>query len=134
MTTLPKDEQVRLILCEDIRPELNGKVSLLGFFPALSIRVKEVGETIAIPLAFLFLIESPPGKFAGTFSVERPDGKEMFNVAVQAVTNPGDDGTIINVKAVTFPVPMVGVYSALLALDGQKYVRKFNVQVDRNLI
>ena len=125
----PKDENVRLLLCEDVRPELNGKVTLAGFFPGLSIRVPAVGPSVWIQLAFLFVIEAEPGRYTGSVEMRDADGISLFRADTQAEIGEGDDGTLIVVKVIQFPVTKTGEYGIELNLSGTSYPRKFKVQL-----
>lgn len=68
------------IVCEDIRPEVQGKYAILGFFgllPHVNIKVKEMGKPLA-RLVFLANVEGDAGKYKLKFSVVGPDKKKVF--------------------------------------------------------
>jgi hypothetical protein len=68
------------IVCEDIRPEAQGKHAILGFFgllPDVNIKLKEIGKPVA-RLAFLVNVGGGPGKYNLKFSVVGPDKKKPF--------------------------------------------------------
>ncbi len=63
------------MVCEDVRPEMHGKYSILGFFgllPHVNIKLKEMGKALA-RLVFLINVEGDPGKYKFKFSVIGPN-------------------------------------------------------------
>ncbi|MEO6334678.1 MAG: hypothetical protein ABIO91_06800 [Pyrinomonadaceae bacterium] len=70
------------IVCEDVRPEAQGKQAILGFFgllPDVNIKLKEIGKTLP-RLAFLMNIEGDAGKYKFKFTLLGPDKKKVFDV------------------------------------------------------
>jgi hypothetical protein len=88
MMKIPKKAAVKFILAEDVRPEANGKYSLLGVFPGERFMVG--GEApagvenlaFAMPsLVFVFMITDGEGKIHSKFTIFGPDKKALNNVA-----------------------------------------------------
>jgi len=80
---LPTKRDLKFFLAEDIRPEANGKVSLIGLIPGerLAIHGPSPGPNIAfaIPgMSFLFVVTGTSvGQFPARFRITAPDKKTI---------------------------------------------------------
>lgn len=90
------------MVCEDVRPEMHGKYSILGFFgllPHVNIKLKEMGKALA-RLVFLMNVEGDPGKYKLKFTVIGPDRAKVVPAVTLGEMEIMDDPTQRAVAAV----------------------------------
>jgi hypothetical protein len=132
---VPTDDQVELLLCEDVRQEVNGKFMLGGFFPGNQIGVMAVGPTVdAIPLAFFFMIHgSNQGDYNAVFKLTLPSGAPAGIEGRFLIKKLLGKGAVQLVKLPVFVPLESGIWKATLSLDGTDFVRTFQINIDPTL-
>lgn len=131
--TPPTDKDITLFVAEDIRQELNNKVSLAGFFPSSQIGVKDIGPNIAVPLAFLVVVNGGEGTFKFKMDFFSPAGNPIFQgPEVDFEKLPGK-GAQTAAKIMNFPVASAGKYRIDIYFDGKKFSREIEIIHDPTL-
>lgn len=111
-----------LLMAEDIRMEVGGKTSLLGFFPGSIIIGDAAGrevteaEPVVLRLAYMVILTdfpSAPEKFKCSIELVSPHGKAE-KMLDQVIENPGPG------RSATFALSVMG---ARFAVPGVRYVR-----------
>src|SRR5258708_18312707 len=93
---LPTDDQVTLYVADDVRQELNNKITLSGFYTGNSLNVKDIGPNIIMPLSFLVLFTVGEGAFKFKLAFRNPAGQEIFErPEVFLPPNPADKNSTI---------------------------------------
>jgi hypothetical protein len=123
-SVLPSEIDVQLLVCEDIRMEMNHKLTLAGFFPGNSINVGEYGPKNVIPLAFLLLINGGEGTFVANFALKYPDGKVIVKDGPQTIQKNKNQTAAHFLKVTNFPIPQLGPYVFEVTLDGGAVFRR----------
>jgi len=109
------------LVCEDVRPEPFGKMSILGFYgqtPSVNIKIKDVGGTIKI-LFVLGMKAKEAGKYEFTAALYDPNKQELGQVGVVVeITSPVQQ----QVLAVGFvlPVQVLGTYAFKLHMGSKR--------------
>ena len=138
MSPLPPDPpQIRVkhcIVCELVRPEFPGKLSILGYFGSLpDVSISLAGIPVTVPfLSFLFVLEGN-GNFVLTARFNDTTGVDLLRQPKVASTLELTEGKnhnwgfmTVNVK---FSTP--GIYAVtLLANDQVAYESALEVRVD----
>jgi hypothetical protein len=125
--TLPKKEDVRLILAEDARIEQGMKFSLLGYYLGNRIIVADVGPAISIQLAFLVTVDDGEGTFDFVLKIKAPSGNEI--IADSTHMKKLKDTTAVHmIRVINFPVLVAGHYACDVSLDGHMYNLGFSIQ------
>ena len=128
---LPSQEKTIFLLCEDIRQELGGKISLLGVIPANHLTLEGMPQNSAdavIPsLTFVFLFRDGEGEFNGKVGIIAPDEKELIPENEHPMKKGAKDTMNTIFKLAPFKV-MTGKFKPYVVLDGQRYEREFEVQ------
>lgn len=128
------------VVCEDIRREEHGLVSLLGFYgvvPAAEIRVPDLARPIE-RLSFFMLAEGVIDGLDHSYRFEVLDPSGQFLVkGTDSKTGAGNTGRPQKLTlAVTTMSPhlrQVGVYRVVFRVDGQEhFVSTFTVALDSN--
>jgi hypothetical protein len=141
---MAKRYDVRFILCEDIRVEANGKVSMAGIYPGeLIVLLQNIAEaalpagTIAVlsRLCFVFFVSGPPGSVAASINVYSPnrDQKVIESKPLPGKIEQGRTGTI-GFTGSTFPVPALGSYAVELKLDEELHEFGFVVEAGPDFV
>lgn len=109
------------LIAEILRPELNQKATILGFFgrsPYVTIKVHDPQQPLA-DLAFLFLSRPVPvGVYHVGLSVKDPGGVVMFPMAEQTVSQSKNDDTIsLGYSFRPFRLTGAGTYSIALLVN-----------------
>jgi hypothetical protein len=71
---IPTDNEVNVLVCDDVRLEMNKKLTLVGFYAGSSINAANIGPQFTVPLAFLILFSGGEGKFSMRFEIKAPSG------------------------------------------------------------
>ncbi|HSH86864.1 MAG TPA: hypothetical protein VK958_06395 [Methylophilus sp.] len=129
----------RHFICEDIRQELNGKVTLTGVYPDDCLLMPEIlnqdenaKEITAIERLMLLVNISELDKDTEVFAeILKPDG------TIHGVTQPlgttkavknRSFNVIMNLSG--FPVPIAGIYTIKLRIDENQYEVPINIQLE----
>lgn len=138
MIKIPAKSAIRFILAEDVRPEGNGKFSLLGVFPGERFMVggeAPVGSpqnlAFAMPsLAFVFVITDGEGKIPGKFKIISTDKK---TVLIEAPIEKGIEivkgrPAVFITGAKPFAGEKFGSYTAQLEMGNRKFKFPFLIE------
>jgi hypothetical protein len=136
--TLPTDDKIELLVCEDVRQEVYGKFTLGGFFPGREVNVQQVGLSVgAIQLTFFFMIHGPDyGDYNTTFNMVPPSsltsaGLPQLSFILKKEAN---RGAVQIVKMPVFIPTEIGDWKVILTLDGKDFVKTFRVTANPSLI
>jgi hypothetical protein len=118
---------VIFLLCDDVRPEIGNKLTLLGLY-GTDILLSSNAPLTLPSIVFAFLIRDGEGTFQGRLRVLRPNGEPFFEAPEpHSVTIiPGTSVTEVS-KFVPFPVE-IGTYTVEFFLDQHRYVRNFRAK------
>lgn len=124
----PTDANTLLLLCDDIRQELGGKLTLMGYMPGASFKlgpVTEPGIEMLQSLALLVVFQDGAGDFQLGASLTDPQGVNRIPTTQTQLIHKNDDGTMnVNLTLRPFPVQL-GTYRLTVSLDDRKYTRSF---------
>jgi hypothetical protein len=130
---LPSPSEVQLVLCEDVRVEVNNKLSLNGWFVGNKINVANIGPGFFVPLTFLVLIEGEAaGQYDLKMSVSNAMGNTVFSQTTPIEKRSGMPAVHV-VKTLTFPVLNAGTYTCEIDIKGRKYRLNFYLAEDPSL-
>jgi hypothetical protein len=114
------------IICEDVRNETWGKLSILGFYglaPIVTIKVNEWGKPIKIVL--LLGMGGISGKYEFSASIINPDGSALTaDISTEVDFEAVEDDT--NTLGWLYPSLIFrqeGIYSFQLSMNGQQIFR-----------
>lgn len=130
---LPTDNEVSLFVADDVRQELNSKVSLSGFYPGNSLNVRDIGPNIAIPLAFMLFLTGGSGKFKFKMEFFAPSGNTIFKGPETELVKDVGRNTASIAKIMGFPMSATGKFRIDIYLDGKKYSRELVVGHDPSI-
>lgn len=112
------------IICEIVRGELNGKLTILGFFgvcPNVDVQLSRMDQ----PAVLTFLVTGPPGDgdFAITFAViDEADGRVVAETAeLPFVARPNAVTNLAPTLMLTFGRP--GMYALRCVVNGAPHYR-----------
>jgi len=131
---LPSDSEVGFFVADDVRQELNNKITLVGFYPGSIINVKDIGPGVFVPLAFLIIVTGGEGQFKFKIDLFAPSNQLLFEGPVADLTKSPNLTSLTVTKLTGFPFASVGKYRISIALDGKRYDRFLNVGRDPNLV
>jgi hypothetical protein len=127
--TLPKDDQVSLLVSEFVRQEQGGKVSILGYFPGNLIYVPLNTETVSMPLTFLFVVQGGEGILPTFFTLMAPSGRAMMDRAKLPDSEKKSGLTLsVIVQIIPFQSDEFGKYRAILRLGTENYERALFIE------
>lgn len=133
--TFPAAQDVKFILCEDVRREHTGKLLVIGLYPGEQVvmhRPKPIAETAGVAaidsLVLLFIARNGLGEFAGRLAIEGPNGEPVLNGPMQKVElRESASGTLI-AGFKPFPVRQFGHHRVTLFLDERPYCFAFEIR------
>jgi hypothetical protein len=129
MTVFPADNLVTLIVCETIREEKAGKLSLLGVFPGGKLIVGLDVTVITLPMSFVFFVNDGEGAFKSSVSLKAPDGVVILDGKDLSDTQKNPDASaVVMVMLVPFQTDQIGTFTVSLHLDDRIYERSFSIQ------
>jgi hypothetical protein len=116
---MPFPQIDRCIVCESVRPEVLGKLAILGFYgiaPNVHISISNFAEPVT--LCFFFVGGTGVGHFRANVRVVAPSGAVFQGTEVQGRLMPGK---LISFMALTFQaqLPGPGPYHVVLTADGE---------------
>lgn len=120
--TYPSGENVQFILCEDVRSEAGGKVSLMGVFPGKIIVFHAPEDSMVTPVVFYFVINDGEGDFKVKFELENPSN-EIDALYETEITKKIDNPAVIIIKAPLLKFKSTGRYIARLLIDEESHER-----------
>lgn len=126
---LPTDARTLFLVCEDVRQEINNKVSLMGVFIGGDIIItrEEATGKPALPICFVFVFRDGAGQFDAKFTVTSPSGKEIATVEMGKVEKKEGAMTLCP-KILPFFVEEYGDFEARMLLDGTVYSRQIQIR------
>jgi hypothetical protein len=127
---MPSDTQVGLLVADDVRQEVNNKISLAGFYIGNSMNIKDIGPSIIIPLTFLVVLSGGEGTFKFKMDFFSPSGSPIFQGPEADVVKEPIKPSVTIVKFGNFPVSATGKYRIDIYLDGYKFSRELAVGHD----
>ena len=132
---LPAAKQVRLLLCEDARPEVSGKSTLVGVYPGEVIVVHnpvspEGTNAVAAlkSICLVIFVAGGVGRFDVGIRIATPDDTVAFEQPIGVVTLEEHGTATIVGQIQPFLVKAFGVHTATLSLDGRKYPFEFTIR------
>lgn len=121
----PKAENVKYLLCEQVRPELNKKLTLMGLYAGdqivfLPAAPGQFPYTLA-GLAFVYIMKGGLGEFEARFKLLDPDNKPTYEVTLDPIKIESDAtaGVVVQLGNVQFNSE--GDYTAVLLLGNKRY-------------
>lgn len=130
----PRFKLQYVLICEEIRPELGGKMTLIGFYGSDTILVG--AEIVNLRgLGFLFAFDHVHGKSSTSakFRLERSDGEPVLPELTLALAKGATlrKNVIIQLNGVEF---RTGKYLASLTLDADRIEHTFDIKCDPEFI
>jgi hypothetical protein len=132
----PTDDATLFFICESVRQEAHGKVSLLGLFTAGEILVP-VGTPMPLilaSLAFLIVFKDGEGQFSLTMSLFNPSEQPIVRQAKmpEIYKEPGKAHNVM-INFAPFQTPELGRFRVVVELDDRKYERTFLIREDATI-
>lgn len=127
----PKAENIKFLICDHARPELNKKMSILGLYAGDHIvfypEVKGKYPYVLATLSFVFILKDGVGEFDVDFEMLDPEGNatKTASLAPMSLTSDGAGGIVVSMQNVQFNAE--GNYIALLRLGSKKYEFPFRI-------
>jgi len=123
--SLPKSDGSSFLLCEDVREEVNNKLSIIGVFPNDEILLQ---KNILIPslMAVLFA-RGGEGSCETTVSLTDPKGQTMIESPKQKVVFEKNKAHLAAIRVLA-PHLMVGQYTIKFLFDDVPIQRSFEVK------
>jgi hypothetical protein len=125
---LPTDAKIDLLVCDAVRQEDDGKLSLSGFFPTAEVKLDpSVPLPVAVNLTFVFVLRDGDGQFRMTFRIADPLGREIHRYTVPEFRKSADQAHVMMLAVERIPIGNSGTYSILLDVDGEQYRRPVRI-------
>ena len=128
----PEEGRARIIpFAESIRPELGGKVTIIGAIGGSKLQVpKSTAFPVAFPLAFYILLAEGFGEFDVRISVKGPNGKPLLEATPIGHLKQAEDQVLqLLLNLGMFSAPSVGRYRVDIFLDDKVYTEEFDVSL-----
>jgi hypothetical protein len=120
----PTDNKMGFIVCDSIRPEVGGKVSLLGYCatPHLTVEMPDLAnDTIGgLALAVAFVLYDGEGTFSGKIEMKDPNGTVLGMADLDAIVKAAGDPNITYINIPMLPISSMGNYTATLTLENTR--------------
>lgn len=132
MSTLPDENDVRLILADDFRQEQGAKLTILGFYGSNEVNIhSSAGSVVVLPsLAFLWWITgAAEGPYAGRFTMQSPSGAVVIDGDNRTIVKNKDASAVFLTKISPFEVKERGPYKVAMILDGRAYERSVTIRL-----
>jgi hypothetical protein len=126
----PSDTEINLVIADDVRQEVNNKISILGYYIGNTMHLKDVGPSIAVPLTFMVILLEGEGTFKFKMDFFSPSGNPIFQGPEADVVKEPGKASVSIAKFGNFPAGVVGKYRIDVYLDGKKYSRELTVGHD----
>jgi hypothetical protein len=132
----PAEESLTFLLADDIRQEVRGKISLIGYFAGSIIYVDPVayaeanskGKKLAIPLAIVFCTSGGVGTFKTRISIVTPEGQDISAGEETLSELRKQAAHVFAMKVNALPV-IEGKFAAILFFDDKAYKREFEMRI-----
>jgi len=111
------------IICEGIRPEIGGKLTLLGYYGITPfVQVLVVNPNIALGLCFVVgfpPVEDTGTVYQGTFSVSNPSGSTIFQTPLAKIKVSSAGSGILGVNCVIASPYESGTYHLRIHINNE---------------
>lgn len=132
----PRKEDVAFILCDDIRREGNGKITLLGIYASDEISVgreKDEGSNIEFQeLSFYFTIKAGEGDFKSRakicYSPENQSEETIFDEEFSVIKKKDGVTAVAGFKISPIVLRSYGKYKVTLTLDDNEFTFPFFIK------
>jgi hypothetical protein len=124
------------LLCEDVRPELNGKVTINGLFPGAKVllltkpKTKKAKGTVGRidQLAILAMIENGSGSFPVTLLVKGPAGEKILEGKIGDVLLAEGRTALLAFRMLPLIVPTFGSFRAEFTVGESVLPFEFHIE------
>jgi hypothetical protein len=130
----PLDKDMQFLICEDVRHEVSGKATLVGFYPGSVVVVHgsppESTDFVAVlsSLSLVFVLSGGSGTSKGRVEIIDPAGEVAFAQDLAAVTFLPNASATVAGQLRPFAVKRFGNYSAVLSFGKKKYEASFELR------
>jgi hypothetical protein len=125
MTASQRDpDRFVCLVCEDVRAEVGGKLTVLGFMPGDTINVPPGILNPQLNLTFVFVFNKAEGEFTGSFSLTGPIGIVGAEIPIPTAHVEPDTGMVSVFQFKPTPQIPLGRYVAKVTLNGRSYEQK----------
>lgn len=128
-----KDSDISFFICDDVRHEEGGKLSLIGVSPnnrtTLTGWKARAADVALSKLCLFFNFTTGEGEASARFEVFTPSGKLLISGEEGFKKNLGDATTFV-IALSPFKVDEVGSYVIKMTMTGQVYERTFQLASD----
>ena len=130
----PRFASRHILICEEARPELGGKLTILGFYGGDTIVVGSESATLR-SLTFVFSFDVLRGKqpTEATFRLQRPDGQPAAPELTMTLGEGSARSKTVVVQTNGLEVS-TGSYVATLRVESQRLTKEFHVRCDPDVI
>jgi len=129
----PTDAKTQFLICENVRQEAAGKLSLMGFTASSNLLLNQSSvptpnAPTSITLALLFIFTDGEGTFDGWIEIKNPKGESVGKADMKELVKTADKPHVAYTNIAVLPISMLGNFSVILTLDDTKeYRRDFSV-------
>ena len=123
--SLPKSDGSSFFLCEDVREEVNNKLSIIGVFPNDEIVLQK--EILIPSLMAVLFARGGEGSCETTVSLADPKGQTMIESPKQKVVFEKNKTHLAAIRVLA-PHLMVGQYTIKFLFDDVPIQRSFEVK------
>lgn len=136
---LPTDSNIKFLIADDIREEVGGKFSILGYYPSNILQLSvpstpplpttaTVGALVIPSLTILWSFTDGAGEYSAKISIKDPAGQDLINAAPQNIIKNDTGEMNMIMKISPFIVNAKGSFECTAELDKVKYTRHFIIQ------
>lgn len=126
-TVYPTESDVTFILCDEVRQEVHGKLSLMGVYAGGDVLLEKDLASTSLRLSFYWAFESGLGPYDWQMIVTAPSGSRFFETPVGQTENTLD-GQIVLVVVFIHTGFEQGTYKVTVRLNGREYTRHIRVK------
>jgi hypothetical protein len=140
MRNSPESLEAKFILCEDVRSESHGKVTLIGAYPGDIIVLASgpppekllAGQVAVLPrLAIAMFIKGGNGTYPVSGNLLGPREETIAQGEFGATALAQDKSVAVVMQAGSFPVTEFGRYTMKLLVGGKKFEYMFEIRDGR---
>ncbi|QGY05924.1 hypothetical protein MMSR116_31550 [Methylobacterium mesophilicum SR1.6/6] len=129
--SLPAQNEVRLLLCDEVRLEQGNKLAILGFFPGSGVALPRSADDqpdAVQALTFVFMIEGGEGIYEAGMKIFGPDETVIFDQNMGSMQKMPGAVAVLICRVSPFKSTKWGEQYAILRLNEQDYRNLFTVQ------
>jgi hypothetical protein len=129
--SFPTDSATLFLVCEIVRQEPEGKVTLIGVFTAGDILVP-LETALSLPsLGILFVFKDGEGKFSCTMSMFSPSGHVIIDkIKLADVEKQRESAHNLVLNFSPFQTAEFGTFRVVIQLNDRSYERTFQIKKD----